>query len=196
MKQFKTIFFVACFLMAAITLNAQENTVKNAPQKKVTFGLKAGLNFADITSEKGDFNNTKTKAGFHAGITLDSRLIVHSQYGIEAGQASAATLVAAGVSAIACSSDMLALGAIRAVKRAGLSVPHDVSVVGYDDSALMNSTEPPLTTLRQPIEPMGRAAVDILTRIIAGQADAAAELLFEPELVVRGSTALARADAA
>ena len=130
-----------------------------------------------------------------AGITLDSRLIVHSQYGIEAGQASAATLVAAGASAIACSSDMLALGAIRAVKRAGSSVPHDVSVVGYDDSALMNSTEPPLTTLRQPIEPMGRAAVDILTRIIAGQADAAAELLFEPELVVRGSTALARADA-
>ena len=94
----------------------------------------------------------------------------------------------AGVTGIVCASDPLALGAIRAVRRAGLRVPDDVSVVGYDDSAFMNCTEPPLTTVRQPIEPMGRAAIDLLVGLIAGATVTQDELLFEPELVVRGST--------
>jgi DNA-binding LacI/PurR family transcriptional regulator len=64
-----------------------------------------------------------------------------------------------------------------------------VSIVGYDDSAFMNCTEPPLTTVRQPIEAMGRAAVDLLVRQIEGGAVEVGELLFEPELVVRASTA-------
>ncbi|MDR2973711.1 MAG: substrate-binding domain-containing protein, partial [Propionibacteriaceae bacterium] len=123
------------------------------------------------------------------GRRFDQTLVVHSQYSIEAGQASSAQLIQAGVTAIMCASDMLALGAIRAVKKAGLRVPGDISVVGYDDSALMNSVEPPLTTVRQPIEPMGRAAVDCLVSLIDGQILSVKELLFEPELVVRGSTA-------
>ncbi|MGO1295020.1 MAG: substrate-binding domain-containing protein, partial [Cellulosimicrobium funkei] len=56
----------------------------------------------------------------------------------------------------------------------------------------MNSTDPALTTVRQPIEPMGRAAVDLLAGMIAGADVSRDELLFEPELVVRGSTAAAR----
>lgn len=64
-------------------------------------------------------------------------------------------------------------------------------MVGYDDSAFMNCTEPPLTTVRQPIEAMGRAAVELLTVQIGGRAVPGEELLFEPELVVRGSTAQA-----
>ena len=75
-------------------------------------------------------------------------------------------LVKQGVTGIVCASDILALGAIRAVRRAGLSVPDDVSVIGYDDSAMMNCTEPPLTTVRQPIDAMGRAAVDMLVALI------------------------------
>lgn len=66
-------------------------------------------------------------------------------------------------------------------------MPTDVSVVGFDDSAFMNCTEPPLTTVREPIEAMGRAAVDMLAGLIAGSEVDATELLFEPELVVRGS---------
>ena len=115
--------------------------------------------------------------------------VVHSQYSLEAGQASCAALLDAGVTGIVCASDMLALGAIRAARRAGLNVPGDLSVVGYDDSALMNSTEPALTTVRQPIEPMGRAAVNLLAQMITGQTTPPQELLFEPELVVRASTA-------
>lgn len=70
-------------------------------------------------------------------------------------------------------------------------MPSDVSVVGFDDSAFMSCTEPPLTTIRQPIEAMGRAAVELLCAGIQGGAVPPGELLFEPELVVRGSTAKA-----
>jgi DNA-binding LacI/PurR family transcriptional regulator len=92
------------------------------------------------------------------------------------------------VTGLVCASDPLALGVIRAARRAGLRVPEEVSVVGYDDSLFMSCTEPPLTTVRQPIEPMGRAAIDLLVGLIAGQEVPQDELLFEPELVVRGST--------
>ncbi|MBE1875341.1 LacI family DNA-binding transcriptional regulator [Myceligenerans pegani] len=126
------------------------------------------------------------------GIEFPDELVVHSRYGIEAGQAAGAKLVDRGVTAILAASDPLALGAIRAVRRAGLDVPRDVSVVGYDDSALMNSTDPALTTVRQPIDQMGRAAVDLLAGLIEGATVSRDELLFEPELVVRRSTAAAR----
>jgi DNA-binding LacI/PurR family transcriptional regulator len=124
-----------------------------------------------------------------AGGELPSELVAHSQYSLEAGQAGATRLLAAGVTAIICASDPLALGAIRAVKRAGLSVPADVSVIGFDDSSLMTSTDPPLTTVRQPIELMGRMVVDLLLAQIEGVDSEPDEYFFEPELVVRGSTA-------
>jgi DNA-binding LacI/PurR family transcriptional regulator len=112
----------------------------------------------------------------------------HGLFSLEGGQAVATRLLRDGVTAIICASDPIALGAIRAVRRAGLRVPGDVSVVGFDDSAFLNCTDPPLTTVRQPIEAMGRAAVTLLVNQIDGTEVAAEELLFEPELVVRGST--------
>ena len=126
------------------------------------------------------------------GVDLGPDRVVRSAYSLESGQAAAARLLRVGVTGIICASDPLALGAIRAVRRAGLQVPDDVSVVGYDDSALMNCTDPPLTTVRQPIEPMGRAAIDLLVAQINGAAVTQDELLYEPELVVRGSTAPVR----
>ena len=123
------------------------------------------------------------------GIELTEADVVRSDYSLESGQATVARLLDRGVTAVLCASDPLALGAIRAVRRAGRTVPGDVSVVGFDDSSLMNSTDPALTTVRQPIEPMGRAAVALLTQLIAGQEVGHDELLFEPELVVRRSTA-------
>ncbi|SDS25199.1 LacI family DNA-binding transcriptional regulator [Paraoerskovia marina] len=127
------------------------------------------------------------------GVVLDPDLIVHSQYSLESGQAAATRLVERGATAVVAASDPLALGAVRAARRVGLQVPHDVSVVGYDDSALMNLTDPALTTVRQPIDAMGRAAVDLLAAMVGGGDVSRDELLFEPELVVRGSTAAAPA---
>ena len=124
-----------------------------------------------------------------AGISLDPDQIAHSLYSLEGAQASTMRLLEAGVSGIVCASDPMALGAIRAAKRTGLNVPRDLSVVGFDDSALMNSIDPPLTTVRQPNEPMCRMIIELLVSQIAGNGMSHDELLFEPELVVRGSTA-------
>jgi DNA-binding LacI/PurR family transcriptional regulator len=122
------------------------------------------------------------------GGPLAPELVEHALFAIEGVRAAATRMLRQGVTGIICGSDPLALGAIRAARRAGLSVPADISVVGFDDSALMTCTEPPLTTVRQPIEALGRAAVTLLVNQIEGAAVATDELLFEPELVVRGST--------
>jgi DNA-binding LacI/PurR family transcriptional regulator len=127
-----------------------------------------------------------------AGVSLGPDEIAHGLFSLEAAQAAAMRLLAHGITGIVCASDPMALGAIRAARKAGYSVPGDVSVVGFDDSFLMNCTEPPLTTVRQPIEPMGRMAIELLSGLIAGTAISSDELLFEPELVVRNSTGPAR----
>jgi DNA-binding LacI/PurR family transcriptional regulator len=119
---------------------------------------------------------------------LDVAPVEHALFSLEGGQAAATRMLRQGVTGIICGSDVLALGAIRAVRRVGLSVPGDVSVIGYDDSAWLNATDPPLTTVRQPIESMGKAAVALLVNQMETAAVHAEELLFEPELVVRGST--------
>jgi DNA-binding LacI/PurR family transcriptional regulator len=124
-----------------------------------------------------------------AGRTPDPALVERAMFALEGGQAAATRLLGHGVTGVICASDPLALGVVRAVRRRGLSVPADVSVVGFDDSMFMNCTDPPLTTVRQPIEAIGRAAVAILTSQMEGARVPSDELFFEPELVVRGSTA-------
>jgi DNA-binding LacI/PurR family transcriptional regulator len=119
-------------------------------------------------------------------------VVERTRFSIEGGHAAATRLLGREVTAIICASDPLALGAVRAARRAGLTVPRDVSVVGYDDSAFMACTDPPLTTVRQPIEAIGRAAVEILVGQIEGSSVTPEELFFEPEIVARGSTATAR----
>ena len=129
------------------------------------------------------------QAARDGGPRLREEFVEHAMFSQAGGQAAGGRLLERGVTGVICSSDVLALGVIRGVRRRGLRVPDDVSVVGYDDSAFMNCADPPLSTVRQPIEAMGRAAVQLLTAQIAGKKVAADELLFEPELVVRGSTA-------
>lgn len=123
------------------------------------------------------------------GLDLGERQIVHSLYSLEAAQTAATRPIAEGVTGIICASDPMALGAIRAIRRAGKRVPQDISVVGFDDSAMMACTDPPLTTVRQPIGAMGRMIVDLLVRQMSREVPSRDEVLFTPELVVRSSTA-------
>jgi DNA-binding LacI/PurR family transcriptional regulator len=123
------------------------------------------------------------------GRELPQELVQRTRFSLEGGHAAASKLIEAGATGIICASDPLALGAIRAARRAGLTVPGDLSIVGYDDSAFMSCTDPPLTTVRQPIEAIGRAAVEMLVGQIEGAPVSAEELYFEPEIVARGSTA-------
>ncbi len=129
--------------------------------------------------------------GFREAIAADPRfqgIEEYTLFTVEGGHAAATKLIEAGATAIICGSDMMALGAMRAVAAAGLEVPADVSVVGYDDSPLMAFTGPPLTTIRQPVAAMAQAAVQALVDEITGHDPTHGEYLFTAELVVREST--------
>ncbi|BCJ52935.1 LacI family transcriptional regulator [Actinoplanes sp. NBRC 14428] len=118
-------------------------------------------------------------------------IVGRSPFTMAEAQVAAARLIGEGARALICAGDVMAIGAIRAAHRLGLSVPGDVSVVGFDDSPVMACTDPPLTTIRQPVDAMGRAAVSLLLHQIEGHPSRREELLFEPELVVRASTGAA-----
>jgi LacI family transcriptional regulator len=85
--------------------------------------------------------------------------------------------------------DISALGAIRAFQEAGLRVPQDISVIGFDDIQGAAFSTPSLTTVRQPLAHMGRLAAETLLARIEGTRDYLPEIRIEPELVVRHSTA-------
>jgi LacI family transcriptional regulator len=91
--------------------------------------------------------------------------------------------------AIFCFNDIAAIGAIRALKDAGLNVPGDVSVVGFDDIESAAYTTPSLTTVRQTLLEMGKRGAQVLLQRIAGrEKDCPAEIVMAPELVIREST--------
>lgn len=119
-------------------------------------------------------------------------VVAASLYTQEGGRAAAAQLLSDGCTAIVAASDLMALGAIANIRSRGLTVPTDVSVIGFDDSPLMAHTNPPLTTLRQPVDSMSRSVVTTLLNMVAGNNPPPTEILFEPELIVRGSTGAVR----
>jgi DNA-binding LacI/PurR family transcriptional regulator len=96
--------------------------------------------------------------------------------------------------AVFCFNDIAAIGVIRALNESGLSVPGDVSVVGFDDIQSAAFCTPSLTTVRQPLNEMGKRGARILLERIANpeKTELAAEVVMEPELVVRESTGPAR----
>jgi LacI family transcriptional regulator len=90
--------------------------------------------------------------------------------------------------------DVSAIGAIRALREAGLDVPEDVSVIGFDDIPAAAYNYPALTTIKQPLREMGRLAAEYLLRRISNgaQSEFPEEVMVEPELIVRHSTARAQ----
>ncbi|MDR1798427.1 MAG: substrate-binding domain-containing protein [Bifidobacteriaceae bacterium] len=130
--------------------------------------------------------------------TLDAAHLPHyptfrcADWSPASGHAATRELLAAygeAVTAIVCANDEIALGAARAIRDAGLSVPGDVSLVGYDDNPLAAFTEPPLTTIQQDFIELGRLAFDLLTDLIHGVAPLDSPQSIQPSLVIRESTA-------
>ncbi|TYP74089.1 LacI family DNA-binding transcriptional regulator [Paenibacillus methanolicus] len=91
--------------------------------------------------------------------------------------------------AIFCCNDMLAIGALRAAKELGLRIPRDCSIVGFDDTVLASVTDPPLTTVAQPIDRMGQAAVQVLVRLIEQPEARSERIVLPPALSIRQSSA-------
>jgi DNA-binding LacI/PurR family transcriptional regulator len=90
--------------------------------------------------------------------------------------------------AVFIASDVVAIGAIQAIKQAGLRIPEDIAVVGFDDVPLSEYYDPPLTTLRLPAFGLGWASGERLVRIIQGEELSQPGLVLDSELVVRASS--------
>jgi LacI family transcriptional regulator len=90
--------------------------------------------------------------------------------------------------ALVCFNDKTAVGALAAAAELGLRVPADLSITGFDDIDLAQATNPQLTTVRQPLEEMGRMAVSLLIRLLEGHRVDALHVELATELIVRGST--------
>jgi DNA-binding LacI/PurR family transcriptional regulator len=127
-----------------------------------------------------------------AGIELSDRQIVVGPASVSGGVATFDRAWRDGLrpSAVLAMSDAMAIGAMRAIRGLGLAVPSDVSVVGFDDIDLAMHTDPPLTTVHQPIRRKGEEAVRLLLTIVHGRdASSPEHRRLETRLVVRGSTA-------
>jgi DNA-binding LacI/PurR family transcriptional regulator len=97
--------------------------------------------------------------------------MVHGDFTVDSGSAAMARLLqrAPDLDGLFASSDLMASGAIRVLQASGRSVPADVSVVGFDDVLIAAASDPPLTTIRQPLEEMGRVAADTLIGLTRGE---------------------------
>jgi LacI family transcriptional regulator len=96
---------------------------------------------------------------------------------------------AADLTAIVAANDLLAIGCYDALERRGLTCPDDVSIVGFNDMPFVGRLRPPLTSVRVPQREIGQVAADLLLERLSGADDAPPEILLEPTLSVRGSTA-------
>jgi LacI family transcriptional regulator len=125
-----------------------------------------------------------------AGRPIPPELVIEGDFTFECGGAAARQLLAEEIEfdAVFAHNDLSAAGALQAVREAGLKVPHDVCVVGFDDVPLASHTEPPLTTVHQPMREMGATSARLLIGHLGGIPLPQAPTVIPTELIVRGST--------
>lgn len=155
-----------------------------------------------VTGDRGQRGAERRIRGFQraladGGITFHEELLVNAAYNTYAGRTAIREWLERNgrrnlPDAIFCGNDSSAVGVLEALSEAGISVPDDVSVAGFDDSLAARTTSPQLTTVRQPLREMGRRAVEALLRKIHGDhehtmADAQPSIVFPTEVVFRAS---------
>jgi len=150
-----------------------------------------------ITWPEGSKAGSHRETGYAAGLTAagidpDRAWIVRGENLVQTGAEGMAALLrlpaAQRPTAVACVSDLIAVGALNAAAAAGLVVGHDVAITGYDDSALTQFLNPPLTSVRQPIGEVGRTIVRLLLGQLRSEPDATDGVLLRPTLIVRQSS--------
>jgi LacI family repressor for deo operon, udp, cdd, tsx, nupC, and nupG len=125
-----------------------------------------------------------------AGLAFDPALVLPGDYTIEAGVRAGHDLVARSTrpTAVFCTSDEMAIGLMRTLFSAGLRVPEDISVAGFDDIEFAAVAEPPLATMHQPRRELGQAAASVLIDLLQGRPSPKL-IRLETELVIRSSVA-------
>jgi LacI family transcriptional regulator len=129
-----------------------------------------------------------------AGLPYDPALVLHGDLLRTGGHLGLERLLAANplMTALVCSNDLMALGAMQAATARGLTPGRDIAIVGFDDLPISQYASPALTTVRQPIYEIGRRLVGLLLPIIAGQPPLEMQHLLPTELIVRESCGAAQ----
>jgi LacI family transcriptional regulator len=150
---------------------------------------------AHISGPRGWAATEERIEGYHAalaaaGVLLSPELVAEGDFEIPGGYAAASRLLDLPdrPTAVFASNDNMAFGVVRAARERGLSIPEDLSVVGFDDGELAKSVSPALTTVRQPLAELGRTAVSLLKRLVDRQRVEALRVELATRLVVRDST--------
>jgi LacI family transcriptional regulator len=124
------------------------------------------------------------------GIPVEENLIARGDFTEEGGARAMQALLPFAPTAVFTANDTMAVGVIRVLHDAGLQIPQDVSVIGFDDTPIASTSKPALTTVRQPIERLGAMAVDVLVSLLQNSIEDNApvhRILISTELVIRSS---------
>ena len=129
-----------------------------------------------------------------AGIPLDENLITYGDFTMSAGVVAANHFVGMKnrPTALFSMSDEMAIGAMQSLRQAGIDIPKDMSITGFDNIEFSKYAEPPLTTIEQPAEDLGRTAFNVLLQLIQDQGLPSNEIVLPHALIVRKSTAVYR----
>lgn len=125
-----------------------------------------------------------------ANIEFDPALLFDGDFTLHAGYEAARQILAhpQRPTAVFCENDETAIGAMQAIKEAGLKIPEDISIAGFDDISFAAFCDPPLTTIAQPAEEFGQTAVNLLVDVLTGKISKAPKVIMPFELIIRHST--------
>lgn len=121
-------------------------------------------------------------------IKVDKRLMAYGNFSQDSGYEAVREILPYRPDAIFATNDAMALGSMRALREANISVPDDIGIIGYDDFPLAQQAEPPLTTIRQPVQQSGIEAVEMLIELLNHDIPAPLHRLLDNTLIVRSST--------
>lgn len=150
----------------------------------------ARLGYERIATITGPLNTTVSldrRQGYIDALNGRTPLIAEGDFTEESGYFAMQQLLPYKPEAVFAASDTMAFGALRALREAGLSVPNDVALVGFDDLHAAAFSDPPLTTVRQPILRAGIEAVEILVDILKNGPEPARHVILTTELIIRSS---------
>ena len=154
---------------------------------------------AQVAGPSGRYDADERAAGCaealrEAGLEGEAELTRHGNWTAESGYERTIELLDAGApfTALFAHSDLMAMGAMKALKDRGRAVPRDVSVVGFDDTPVSRFVDPPLTTIEQPFREIGRTGVRVLIERIGGRGAGQDEIVLPGRLVVRQSSGAPR----
>jgi len=120
-------------------------------------------------------------------LPIDPDLIVEGDFSEDSGYTTMQRLIPRRPDAVFAASDYMAIGALRAMRENGLRVPHDIAIIGFDDVPMAARIDPPLTTVRQPIQKTGAIAAEVLIDLIEFPKTGPRRVILPTELVIRGS---------